>query len=153
METLRSRSDDVAAPAQRSRLDWSNRVVSQSSRFREWHWNDRSIIGTPQRGHHAGIAKEEAPRKEKEIPAEVLEFVPEGKCVRSAPSGSSPGQGECSNEMLRVLLEDNESLVQFHAAAEVFARADVPPSIFKAFMMANMTALQRWRREALQPGP
>ena len=33
--------------------------------------------------------------------------------------------------MLRVLLEDKESLLHFHAAAEV-ARADVPRSIFKA---------------------
>ena len=32
--------------------------------------------------------------------------------------------------------------VAFHAAAEDFARADVPASIFKVFMMANMTALE-----------
>ena len=89
--------------------------------------------------------------RRKEIPAEVLEFVPEGKlqlslkkfaiCVRSAPSGSSPGPGGCL-EMLRVLLDDKESLLHFHAAAEDFARADVPASIFKVFMMANMTALE-----------
>ena len=42
---------------------------------------------------------------------------------------------------LRLLLEDNESLLHFHATAEDFARADVPASIFKAFHMANMTAL------------
>ena len=66
--------------------------------------------------------------RRKEITAAVLEFVPEGKlklslkmfanCVRSAPSGSSPGPGGCSNEMLRVLLEDKESLLHLHAAAE-----------------------------------
>ena len=49
----------------------------------------------------------------------------------------------CSNEMSRVLLEDKESLLLFHAATEDFARADVPTSIFKAFMMVNMTALQK----------
>ena len=73
------------------------------------------------------------PEKRKEIHAEVLEFVPEGKLNLT---------GGCSNEMLRVLLEDKESLLYFHAAAEDFARA-VPASIFKAFMMANMTALQK----------
>ena len=89
--------------------------------------------------------------RRKEIPSAVLEFVPDGKlnlslkmfanCLRGAPSGSSPGPGGCSNEMLRVCLDD--SLLFLHAAEEDFARADVPPSIFAAFMMANMTALQK----------
>ena len=55
------------------------------------------------------------PRRQVEIEPEIA------ICVRSAPSGSSPGPGGCSKE----------SLLHFHAAAEV-ARADVPRSIFKA---------------------
>ena len=51
-----------------------------------------------------------------EIPPEVVEFVPDRpfeldhalftKCLQSAPSGCAPDPGGCSNEMLRVCLDD-----------------------------------------------
>ena len=47
-------------------------------------------------------------------------------CLRGSPSGSSPGPGGCTNEMLRVVLDDPEALVFLTAAAEDFAGADVP---------------------------
>ena len=93
--------------------------------------------------------------RRKEIPAAVLEFIQEGKlklslkmfanCVRSAPSGSSPGPGGRSNEMLRVLMEDKESLLHLHASAKDFARADVPQSVHDG--QHNRVAEARWRRE------
>ena len=46
--------------------------------------------------------------------------------------------------MLRVLLDDPEALLLLTSAAEDFARANVPQCIFSAFMLATMTALQKW---------
>ena len=45
--------------------------------------------------------------------------------------------------MLRVVLDDPEALFLLTAAAEDFARVDVPQCIFGAFMLATMTALQK----------
>ena len=64
-------------------------------------------------------------------------------CLRGSPSGSSPGPGGCTNEVLRVVLDDPEALFFLTAAAEDFDRADVPQCIFDAFMLATMTALQK----------
>ena len=60
------------------------------------------------------------------IPEEVLVFRPEvplrlkkstfSQCLREAPSGSSPGPGGCSNEILRVCLDDSELLQLFMLA-------------------------------------
>ena len=89
----------------------------------------------------------------REIPADVMSFEPEtavqldrkifATCLRGSPSGSSPGPGGCTNEMLRVVLDDPEALFLLTAAAEDFARADVPQCIFGAFMLATMTALRK----------
>ena len=57
--------------------------------------------------------------------------------------------------MFRVLLDDHEGLLLFTAAAEDFARGDVPDCIFSAFMLATMTALQKREggvRDALDLG-
>ena len=72
----------------------------------------------------------------REISQEVMDFVPEegvkldaklfATCRRSAPSGSSPGPGGCTNEMSRVCLDDHEALLLLTSAAEDFARASVP---------------------------
>ena len=40
------------------------------------------------------------------------------RCLRTAPSGSAPGPGGCSNEMLRVCLDDVETLGLLFSAAE-----------------------------------
>ena len=66
-----------------------------------------------------------------------------GDLSESAPSGSSPGPGRCTNEMLRVCLDDHEALLLLTSAAEDFARASVPEGIFNCFSMATMTALQK----------
>ena len=87
------------------------------------------------------------------IPEEVLRFRPEqqlkfkksvfSKCLREAPSGSSPGPGGCSNEVLRVCLEDGELLSLLHFAAQDFARGEVPPEITHLFTLASMTAIRK----------
>ena len=69
-----------------------------------------------------------------------------------SPSGSSPGPGGCSCEMLRVLLDDREGLLLLTAAAEHFARGDVPHCIFSAFALATLTALQQ-RRGGVRASP
>ena len=89
----------------------------------------------------------------REIAPEIAEFVPTrefgmdvplfAKCLRSAPSGSSPGPGGCSNEILRVCLDDTDTLLLLTAAAEDFARASVSGEVFRVFMLARMTALQK----------
>ena len=52
------------------------------------------------------------------------------------------GPGGCSYEMLRVLLDDHEGLL-LTAAADDFARGDVPEGIFSGFMLSTLTALQK----------
>ena len=86
------------------------------------------------------------------IPQEVLNFVPESplqfdvklfvKCLRTAPSGSASGPGGCTNEMLRVCLDDVETLALLVSVAEDFARAETP-DVTRSFMLATMTALQK----------
>ena len=68
----------------------------------------------------------------REIPPDVLTFTPErlldldahlfGKCLSSAPSGCAPGPGGCTNEMLKVCLEDRQVLQLLFRAAEDAAR-------------------------------
>ena len=87
------------------------------------------------------------------VPSEVLEFQPSreftmdaklfAECLRSALSGCSPGPGGCSNEILKVCLDDYEGLKLLLSAAEDFAKAAVPDNVFKAFMVARMTASQK----------
>ena len=87
------------------------------------------------------------------IPQEVLEFSPGNPlqfqrhvfvdCLKSAPSGSAPGPGGCTYELLRVCLDDHEILDLLCSAAEDFARAQPPHDVMRTFMLANMTALQK----------
>ena len=65
----------------------------------------------------------------RQIPPEVMGYVPEQalmmdfalftKCLQSAPSGVSAGPGGCTNEMLRVCLDDAEVLQLLFRAAEI----------------------------------
>ena len=90
------------------------------------------------------------------IPQEVLEFSPGSPlqfqrhvfvdCLKSAPSGSAPGPGGCTYELLRVCLDDHETLDLLCSAAEDFARAQPPHDVMRTFMLANITALQKKRR-------
>ena len=71
-----------------------------------------------------------------EIPRDVLEFQPAApfqldeslfvSCLKSARSGCSPGPGGCTNEMLRVCLDDAEVLHLLFRAREDFARGISP---------------------------
>ena len=86
------------------------------------------------------------------IPQHVLDFAPEcelklepkvfATCLRTALCGSSPGPGGCTYEMLKVCLNDNDTLQLLTLAAEDFARAQTPATT-GAFMMTTMTALQK----------
>ena len=87
------------------------------------------------------------------IPEEVLQFVPERplklnskvftKCLSGAPSGSAPGPGGCSNEMLRVCLDDCEVLQLLFLAAGDVARGSAPPEATQVFVMATMTTFSQ----------
>ena len=81
-----------------------------------------------------------------DIPQEVIDFVPDRsdmklftQCLQSAPSGCSPGPGRCTNELLRLCLDDPELVQLLFRAAD--ARARMPDTVMKAFMFATMTAL------------
>ena len=65
------------------------------------------------------------------------------KCLRESPSGSSPRPGGCTNEMLRVCLDDEEVLQLLYLAAQDFAQGGAPTEASHVFTMANMTALQK----------
>ena len=87
------------------------------------------------------------------ISQEVIDHVPEAplqlevkvfaKCLRTAPSGSAPQvQGGCTNEMLRVCLDDSETMTLLASAAEDFARAETL-DVTRSFMLATLTSLQK----------
>ena len=86
------------------------------------------------------------------IPQVVMDYAPDSplvldmkifvKCLRTAPGGSSAGPGGCSNEMLKVCLDDQETCQLLFLAAEVFARGTAP-NVSHCFMLANLTALQK----------
>ena len=88
----------------------------------------------------------------RQIPQEVMVYAPDSplaidmkifaKCFRTAPAGSSAGPGGCSNEMLKVCLDDEETCQLLFQAAEDFARGTAP-NVSQCFMLANLTALQK----------
>ena len=87
------------------------------------------------------------------IPEKVMQFAPADpvvlkakvftKCLSGPPSGSAPGPGGCTNEMLRVCLDVPELLQLLHLAAEDFARGTTPEEANNLFKMATMTALRK----------
>ena len=87
----------------------------------------------------------------REIPAEVLDFIPErelqldskrfAECLRSAPSGSALGMVDVP-KIFCVCLDHRDTLLLLTKAAEDFARV-VPVDVFLAFMTATMTALEK----------
>ena len=64
------------------------------------------------------------------------------KCFRTALAGSSAGPGGCSNEMLKVCLDDQEMCQLPFLAAEAFARGTAL-NVSQCFMLASLTALQK----------
>ena len=89
----------------------------------------------------------------RELPRTVTEFQPERPlnldrkifhdCLRGSPSGVASGPGGCTNEMLRVCLDDQETLSLVFEAAQDFARGQVPNVVCRSLMLATMTALQK----------
>ena len=89
----------------------------------------------------------------KEIPPEVMEFQPAAPlnldpkifhhCLSGAPSGVAPGPGGCTNEMLRVCLDDIETTQLLFRAVEDLARGEVPEAASRPLMLATMTALEK----------
>ena len=97
--------------------------------------------------------KQRRPQEQRrEIPQPVLDFNPDVplslnkelfvSALRSSLSGSAAGPGGCTNEMLRVCLDDAHVLQLLHSAAEDFARGETPAS--RPFFLATMmTALRK----------
>ena len=61
--------------------------------------------------------------------------------LRSAPRGSSGGLSGTRYEHLKVLLDDEESMVLYGDAAERYARANIPEAISRALALGAATAL------------
>ena len=57
--------------------------------------------------------------------------------------GSSPGPGGCTNEMLRVCLDDGELFQLLYLAAQDFADGSAPAEVCQALTRATMTALRK----------
>ena len=86
----------------------------------------------------------------RQIPQEVMDYAPNSplamdmkifaKCLRIASAGSV-GLGRCSNEMLKVCLDDETCQLLF-LVAEDFARGTAP-NVSQCFMLANLSALQK----------
>ena len=64
-------------------------------------------------------------------------------CLQGSPSGVAPGPGGCTNEMLRVYLDDAEILSLLFDAAEDFARGEIPDNVTRFLMLATMIALEK----------
>ena len=92
---------------------------------------DGRSIGTQDTGN-VQLQRKRPQEQVRQIPPEVMGYVPEQalmmdfalftKCLQSAPSGVSAGPGGCTNEMLRVCLDDAEVHQLLFRAAEDFAR-------------------------------
>ena len=66
-----------------------------------------------------------------------MDFALFTKCLQSAPSRVFAGPGGCTNELLRVCLDDVEVLQL------LWLQRTLRESLSKAFMVASMTALQK----------
>ena len=93
----------------------------------------------------AGRVERNPTRVVERDPESVLVLDPKlfAECLWKAPTGSASGPGGCTNEMLRVCLDDLELLQLLTTAAEDFARGATPPCVSHMFTMASMTALQK----------
>ena len=144
-------SQDVAAEQQRRGKAAQSRVEQgQVSRARQ------ELTGAtlaPKTGDTLRELQERRPRERvREIPAEILNYVADqplvldgtlfSKCLASAPAGSAPGPGGCTNEMLKVCLDDVEVTQFLFLAAQDMARADIPDSA-RCLMVSTMTALRK----------
>ncbi|CAK0830299.1 unnamed protein product, partial [Prorocentrum cordatum] len=71
-------------------------------------------------------------------------------CVRSAPKGSSSSLSGASFELLKLALDEDETLELQAAVAERYARAEIPASVARALGTGRMTALLKAHDRGLQ---
>ena len=101
----------------------------------------------PKNGATLGELRHQRPQTQlREIPPAVLEAQPPRavtldrkilhSCLLGSPSGVAPGPGGCTNEMLRVCLDDAEILSLLCDAAEDFARGEIPDNVTRCLMLA-----------------
>ena len=67
-------------------------------------------------------------------------------CLKEPPSSLSPGPGGCTNEMLKVSLDNTEALHLLTSAAEDFAGSSVPDCILKGYRDQHVSNSCRTRR-------
>ena len=92
------------------------------------------------------------------IPQEVLDFTPEAelqsdaklfaKCLQSAPSGSSPGLGGCTYEMIKVCLDDWETLQLLTSVCGRFRQGHITRSV-EGILPCHLHSIaeEGWRSE------
>ena len=115
------------------------RSLSSSALF------NRLTSGARHRGHMAGVADQAPPANFQRV-ASAGSRVQSGHttCIGSrclpAPRGSSPGLRGCTNEHLKVLMDDQDTLELLFEAATSLAQAAVPASVAAALTTARLTA-------------
>ena len=125
-------------------------------------WPRRTVVGSSSScclfgccaGHSAAGVQDRRPQvQRRELPREVLEFVPERPVdldrktffdsLRSAPRGSSAGPGGCTYEHLKLMLDDTDSQELLLATCNLLAQGKVLAVIGTALMGARLSALTK----------
>ena len=109
----------VEGDEQRRRGMAAQRRVEKGQVSRARHELTGAFLASRNSGTLAELRGRPSEERESSIPEEVQDFVPEhrlildaskfAKCLQTAPSGFSPGPGGCTNEILKVCLEDSET--------------------------------------------
>ena len=76
----------------------------------------------------------------------ILDSSKFAKCFQTAPTGSSLGPGGCTNEILKVCLEDTERFELLTSAAENLVRAIVPRDVSVCSVLISIIVLPKRRR-------
>ena len=63
--------------------------------------------------------------------------------LRGARRGSAAGPSGCTNEHLRLLLDDEESMRLLYHAAQRLGRAQIPADILAGLKIGRLVALQK----------
>ena len=132
---------------------WQRRAECKGARFHELDKSDWSYLVAEERSNIGRHFRGDALKSQRQQ-SHVRSWISNPRALCSwirrrsrsvfaeAPSGCSPGRG-CTNEMLRVCLDDHELLQLLFSAREDFARGSVPPTVDRVLMVATMTALQK----------
>ena len=132
----RSSPGDIGGRCEAALLDSSRRSDKRrgNAAGRQLKGAERAGVQGATRTHKCCAGTQERSHFAAEVNVNAKLFA---TCLREAPSGSSPGPGGCTNEMLKVCLDNTEALHLLTSAAEDFARSSIPDNIFKAFTMAT----------------